>query len=466
MGKKVKGAVRTDPFVSPEYIAHRTALLLKDRYNPDQPRDEHGRWTYAGGGSSDVPVDPDRIVPGDPRALANFEREERLRRGGDLSTVAGRPSGMNPVKYGDIAKDPVRAFGIMDAETYHAPGPTPHDSMGTMGRFSKDGIWDDSRRPIHDRVFNGFYKNVDEPPTGERVVYMTGGGFGSGKSTVLEKFRDVIGFPSENSNPTCDPDAAKQLLPEMAMRVALRDIGAASYVHEESSALAKAGVEEALRAGYSPVYDTSGDSTPEKLAAKVREMKEEWGATEVRAAYVFSGSIDESWKRVQERQARSQGLRRELTLPQVEANAYEVARCWFASAKNNVFDDLKLYSTDGPFGSPPRHIATARGGKLTEVSDAKTLGVFRDMAGLTADEFPFEVEKGTSMAHKAEMPSSQPVSGERSNQIVMDIGLHIAPEDAAVPYTEADLAFRKRVEDALAERERETGKPVVLDIRE
>jgi len=45
-----------------EIAMHRHALALKAGFNPDQPRDEHGRWTDAGGSRPDDRSDRWQIV--------------------------------------------------------------------------------------------------------------------------------------------------------------------------------------------------------------------------------------------------------------------------------------------------------------------------------------------------------------------------------------------------------------------
>jgi|BarGraIncu00421A_1022006.scaffolds.fasta_scaffold04785_7 hypothetical protein len=235
----------------------------------------------------------------------------------------------------------------------------------TEERFKRsDGTWDPARvTAVHEPILRSFGQDVTKAADGSRVVYMTGGGFGSGKSTLLDNFAALVGFPPREDAPRCDPDAAKQLIPEMAELVSRGDRGAATKVHEESSHLAREGVARALSQGRSVVYDTSGDTSPVKLAEKVRDFRRR-GATRVIAHYAFPGSIPEAWKRVQARQNHSQGIRRVLTRPQVEVNHREVSRCWQEAAAKGIFDDLALWSTAGPLGGAPTLIARVVDGHI------------------------------------------------------------------------------------------------------
>ena len=257
------------------------------------------------------------------------------------------------------------------------PVQTPPFSTGTMGKYlRKDGTWAPERLPIHGKVFKSFREKVTNQET-KGVLYMTGGGFGSGKSTLLDMFPEHVGFPTKDKAAVADPDAAKQFLPEMAERVELYDKGAASYVHEESSLLAKQAVSEELTKGNSVIYDTSGDSDPNKLHGKTQGYRKE-GATKVVSHYATPLSFDEAMRRVKAREAKAKGVRRELSRVQVETNHREVTRCWLASAKNKTFDELGLWSTAGEFGSPPKKIAEAKDGETT-ILDEEAFKMFVKM---------------------------------------------------------------------------------------
>ncbi len=262
--------------------------------------------------------------------------------------------------------------------------------LDTMGKYFHDGKWDPARydavhKPMLDKMLAGVPPTSN--PDGKPTLYMTGGGYGSGKSTLLDRFPGVVGFPTdlakssdqaaafytgqELRNGTAvrsDPDAIKNGIPEYRVLAnpANPDPGAATYVHEESSEVAKEAVKAGLAAGKDVVYDTSADTDPDKLAGKVAGFRAQ-GAGQVVCNYAFSGSIAESQARADARAAGSGGLRRYVPPDVLIANAHEVANCWFTSAERGTFDHLGLWSTAGPFGSPPSLIAHAEGGQITVV---------------------------------------------------------------------------------------------------
>jgi hypothetical protein len=65
-----------------------------------------------------------------------------------------------------------------------------------------------------------------------------------------------------------------------------------------------------------------------------------------------------------------------------------------------------------------------------------------------------------------EYPDNYPgLSGDIANQIVLDIGNGVAPEDSSLEYGLVELAFREDVERAFAAA-RDQNPQVVLDVRE
>lgn len=65
-----------------------------------------------------------------------------------------------------------------------------------------------------------------------------------------------------------------------------------------------------------------------------------------------------------------------------------------------------------------------------------------------------------------EYPDNYPgLSGEMANQIVLDIGNGVAPEESSLTYGRVELAFRDDVENAFAAA-RNRNPHAILDIRE
>jgi hypothetical protein len=264
-------------------------------------------------------------------------------------------------------------------EREQAATPAAKEPKDTEEKYKINGKWTEERvRAVHKPLLDKMREGVKKAPDGKPVLYMTGGGYGSGKSTLLDMFPEVAGFPKDKAAAMrADPDALKQGIPEYLEKGEKLDPMAATYVHEESSDIAKTGVNGGLADGYNVIYDTSGDTDPDKLADKVAKFRKQ-GATRVEANYAFSGSIDESQRRADYRAEHSKGARRYVPRALLEANAREVSRCWLKSAERGIFDKLTLYSTAGKFGDPPVLIASAENGKIT-VHDQKQFDTFKQL---------------------------------------------------------------------------------------
>jgi hypothetical protein len=131
----------------------------------------------------------------------------------------------------DVAEDRTRQRTREILDKVRDKLQTPYTTKGTAGKYrNPDGTWSPERQPLHERIERSFYKDVKQPPDGAKTVYMTGGGAGSGKSSLFHE-HETTGMPSKDKAPLIDPDAAKQQIPEMAQRAAAGDRGAASYVH-------------------------------------------------------------------------------------------------------------------------------------------------------------------------------------------------------------------------------------------
>lgn len=312
-----------------EALRHvKRGLTMLSEYSEDQERDDAGRFGSGGGGGSDS--------------------------GGGSSDPDQRGS------YGTVNRDDV-----------HATWSGDRIGVSTEDKYKVDGKWDPERvAAVHDPILKGLTEGVQKSafPT----LYMTGGGYGSGKSSMLESGQ--TGFPAGGEAADkagvareaviVDPDAMKGAIPEFVAGAARGDPMAATQAHEESSYLAKEGVRESLAAGYNVVYDTSGDSGGALLAEKVASFREA-GATRVEASYATPGSIEEAVNRTDARAERSEGSRRYVPHSLVEANHINVAQSWVYSAEHATFDKLSLYSTAGPMGSTPPLIASAENGVIT-----------------------------------------------------------------------------------------------------
>lgn len=257
-------------------------------------------------------------------------------------------------------RDPEGKWTSVGGENFHSEQTTPEPENDTQARYTRDGKYIPERvQSVHEPVLRKMAEGVPQAE-GSPTLYMTGGGMGSGKSVILDRYSDVVGFPEHGGAVRSDPDAIKKSIPEYNDLVSRGDKNAAGLVHEESADISKEGVVRGLRGGKNVVYDTSGDSNPDKLHDKVTGFRKK-GAARVEANYAFPGSVEEA-----QRRADARGLKTGRFVPPtlMRANHAEVSRCWVAAARRGTFDSLKLWSTAGPHDQPPTLIASAQKGNI------------------------------------------------------------------------------------------------------
>lgn len=242
--------------------------------------------------------------------------------------------------------------------------------------YKVNGIWDPERvKTVHEPVLKSFTEGVTKT-IGPRTVYMTGGGYGSGKSSLLKD--PQVRFPKKGLAVHVDPDEAKKLIPEF-QKFSATDPLTSTLVHEESSYLAKLGVKSAIKEGYDVTYDTSGDTSLKSISSKVLDFRQD-GAAEVVIDYAFPGSVEEAVKRADERAANMVGMKRYIPHDLLRANHREVARTFIDTANSGIFDRQRLWSTVGKFGDPLSLIAEVNSGEL-KIHDEVLWNKFKKIGG-------------------------------------------------------------------------------------
>jgi hypothetical protein len=121
----------------------------KANFNPDQPRDELGRWTDAGGASADAGAEQDlqQQSPGLPTAMSQEQRDDLsrlqaiannppIRSQIDQAWSASNPSGSTPREHGfwisrneETGELFTRPFANPGTTVRITPGPTPSDAI-------------------------------------------------------------------------------------------------------------------------------------------------------------------------------------------------------------------------------------------------------------------------------------------------------------------------------------------------
>lgn len=275
----------------------RKDLELEEKYREDQARDEQGRWTDMGSGEQS----------GGGESV-------------EASSFAGKPA--NPK-------------GKDSEQQYKNP----------------DGGWTEERQELHDTIVKQFFDG--KTPTANPVAYMMGGGPAAGKSEMLQG--GDVRVP-ENTV-VVDADEIKGRLPEYQVGIKNRDLGAAAFVHEESSYLSRRIAGEASRGRYNVMLDGTGDNSIENLRSKVAMIRQ--GGQRVEAHYATCSTQDA----VNRAMVRAEKTGRMVPESFIRGTHASVSRVLPQAMKEGLFDKVTLFDTT--VKGSPRKIASAEEGRIT-----------------------------------------------------------------------------------------------------
>jgi predicted ABC-type ATPase len=293
-----------------------------------------------------------------PILMATYERGKGLE---IADEVRWEGFSASPSRY---AEPRFKEHGDKNSPWYAAmfhPGP----GADTMSQFfdPATGRWSAERQALHEKIIAKILDNPNAKRKERPVLYMTGGGYGSGKSTMLKQAQGALPDPANAI--LVDPDAIKDELPEFGEMAAKGDWGAATAVHEESSWVAKIAVDRALAEGRDTIYDTSGDGGWNSMTKKIARFRARAPNALIYGVYVSPLSVKEAIARVAQRAAAATGARRHVPRTLVVANHESVGAVFGLAADTGLFDYLQLYRSDGAFGDPLRLVAHAKDGRIT-----------------------------------------------------------------------------------------------------
>lgn len=307
-------------------VAKTFADILK--FNPYH--DSRGRFASASGAASFT------YAPGKSRAhdLAIQREQERG------AMAANR-------QYG--------ATNTSDAAAEIADGKT--NSLAAY--MDENGKLSAEREAVHRQIIDDMLQGKI-PVDGQATMTMLGGGPASGKSSVMN--------PDTSNDPhavTVDPDAFKHALPGFK-EMAESDPNAASYYHEESSALAKRFAEVAYSENYNVIYDGTGDGSTRSVQSKIDAARANGYRVEARYVSVDTETaVQRNQKRYDDAIARGETPR----LPPVDMVRSTHAKCTDISVSMaSQFDYIEIWDNNGARGEQ-RMIASGGNGRgLTVVS--------------------------------------------------------------------------------------------------
>lgn len=224
--------------------------------------------------------------------------------------------------------------------------------------IGEDGKLTPEREALHKKIIDDLLEGK-VPVEGQATMTMLGGGPASGKSSVMN--------PDTSKDPnsvTVDPDAIKKMLPGFN-EMAAKDSNAASYYHEESSALAKRFADVAFNENYNVIYDGTGDGSNGSVQKKIDAARAKGYRVEGKYVTVDTeAAVQRNQQRFDDAVARGETPR----LPPVHVVRTTHAKCTDISvAMAGQFDHIEIWDNNGARGSQ-KMIATGGSGKgLTAV---------------------------------------------------------------------------------------------------
>lgn len=263
-----------------------------------------------------------------------------------------RPS-QPPARPEGLAESPAHQSQAVAAVEREYP-PANHNGADTLERHRlPDGSLTRQRKALHDKIINSLRGHV--PPSANRTFFMMGGGPASGKSNILHSGQVVLP-PAVH----VDSDAIKTQLPEYNGLQGEKDLRAAAFVHEESSAIAKSTMAQSFAGGQDTLLDGTGNASLEGVEAKCRAARQ--AGYKVQAEYVTC-SIDEALRRNLERAKKTGRLPPEAFLRATHAS---VSRILPEAIAKGLFDNVRLWDTENKDTSGnPTLVASAVGSQLT-----------------------------------------------------------------------------------------------------
>jgi N12 class adenine-specific DNA methylase/predicted ABC-type ATPase len=280
--------------------------------------------------------------------------------------------GTDPGLEGKVLPDDVAADFLSNA------GAEDLVNGGSAAQFlvkGEDGQWrlTVERQALHDAIVAGI---IDEVPVSDNPTYnFFGGGPASGKGGITRMFPQL-----EENAAYINPDDMKFALPEMAPRARAKDPSASSYVHEESSYLAKVAQSAGFDKGINVTLDGTGDSSAKAVKKKLAAARAKGYTVD---AYYVSAPIDVAVERAKWRAENGKGSDRGRAVPRSVIEHAHMAVSDIVPQVVEEFDTFVLFDTNVDFGRPPNLLARKEREKRLEIMMSGGWQEFLDKARYT-----------------------------------------------------------------------------------
>jgi len=242
----------------------------------------------------------------------------------------------------------------------------PGDKHSICKHLDDEGRLTPEREALHAAAVSArFVGKKPVPPGGKKQAWLFGGGSASGKGGLSDPERcKTFGTPSYEEVATFDPDEFKEDTPEYRRMQNSGDKQqqkeAAPFSHEESSAMAKRGIEAAIANGYNYTLDGTGDGSVSGMKKKIAQARN--AGYEVNGCYVTCPT-----KMAEERAiARAKEKGRDVPVDRLRSIHRSVSEIFPQIASE--FDHVTLWDTRG---DKPVLIAECHRGQEIDIKDQK-----------------------------------------------------------------------------------------------
>lgn len=240
--------------------------------------------------------------------------------------------------------------------------------LHTINKYlNDDGSLTPERAELHEKIVNDLFAGKKPVGPGEqKTFFFLGGGSASGKGSFTNPERAAnYDMPDKTQTAVIDADELKKSIPEYDFNEEMR-MGpgttdrekAASFAHEESSALAKRAMQAAFANGYNCTLDGTGDGSVKGVMKKIQQARD--AGYKVEGRYC-TASIEKALERNMARAAKTGRLVQKDSVVNIHR---EVSKIFPQVASQ--FDHVTLWDHDGP---KPRLVAECFRDQPIQVKD-------------------------------------------------------------------------------------------------
>lgn len=364
-----------DPRLKPETAP--PGLLVPpeaSRASPLPTPPPSARWTVDRGA---IPGEPMMLLDlpkdGNPEQAkaAIFEREDPKQPGYSRFEVLdgdGNSKGVFGTEK-EAAEAAEKHFPKAGVETPKPAQLKPNESTSDKFYDKEKDQWSPERQKYHDQIAEQATAGKTPPQGRPPQVTITLGGTGAGKTTVT---RTIMADDPNLVN--IDSDANKLLVPEYDGLKKSDPQKAAARVHDESKAISKRIIQEAVKKGLDFVYDTSTGGGGDALFKKLKDL-----GYKVELVYA-DVPVEEAMKRARDRATNSKdpsNFGRFVPEDIVQKKHVDAAKAFHKYIDSPNVDEIRAFDTTT---RTPEEFYTKSGGKEGQIKNQQVFDRVKEKA--------------------------------------------------------------------------------------